>query len=322
MQTLNELRRNVSDQLMREMTEPYRRKAVEKPAQKAKAEAKPCWEKNAEKMVELTASAETRAQWNALLEIPEITTIYAGMGCFKREIFEEQAEKGILQAKELGKQVYLMLPHVVREGDLKEYRDTFRYLKETGLGGFLVRNLESFSYLKEIGIENGIRLDYSVYTYNSRAQSFWREQGVQRDTVPYELNEREIGKRDNTDSEMVVYGYLPMMVSAQCVQKSLNGCNHSYSLVHLKDRMGKYFPVKSYCTSCYSVIYNSLPLGLAKEADQIRKLHPAAVRLNFTIETLEETKEIATAFAGVYCRGTAIFGDHEYTKGHFHRKVE
>ena len=55
--------------------------------------------------MELTASAETRAQWNALLEIPEITTIYAGMGCFKREIFEEQAEKGILQAKELGKQV-------------------------------------------------------------------------------------------------------------------------------------------------------------------------------------------------------------------------
>ena len=75
--------------------------------------------------MELTAAAETRAQWNALLEIPEITTIYAGMGCFKREIFEEQAEKGILQAKELGKQVYLMLPHVVREGDLKEYRDTF-----------------------------------------------------------------------------------------------------------------------------------------------------------------------------------------------------
>ena len=54
---------------------------------------------------------------------------------------------------------------------------------------------------------------------------------MQRDTVPYELNEREIGKRDNTNSEMVVYGYLPMMVSAQCVQKNLNGCNHSYSLV-------------------------------------------------------------------------------------------
>ena len=90
-----------------------------------------------------------------------------------------------------------MLPHVVREGDLKEYRDTFRCLKEIGLGGFLIRNLESFSFLKEMGMEKDIRLDYSVYTYNSRAQAFWQEQGVQRDTVPYELNEREIGKRDN-----------------------------------------------------------------------------------------------------------------------------
>lgn len=49
--------------------------------------------------MELTASAETRAQWNALLEIPEITTIYAGMGCFKREIFEEQAEKASCRRK-------------------------------------------------------------------------------------------------------------------------------------------------------------------------------------------------------------------------------
>ena len=215
-----------------------------------------------------------------------------------------------------------MLPHVVREGDLKEYRDTFRGLKEIGLGGFLIRNLESFSFLKEMGMEKDIRLDYSVYTYNSRAQAFWQEQGVQRDTVPYELNEREIGKRDNTNSEMVVYGYLPMMVSAQCVQKNLNGCNHSYSLVRLKDRMGKYFPVKSYCTSCYSVIYNSLPLGLVKEADEIRSMHPAAVRLNFTIETLEETKEIAVAFAGTYCKGIAVPAEQEYTKGHFRRKVE
>ena len=36
MQTLNELRRGVSDQLVKEMTEPYRRKAAEKPEQKQK----------------------------------------------------------------------------------------------------------------------------------------------------------------------------------------------------------------------------------------------------------------------------------------------
>ena len=36
MQTLNELRRGVSDQLVKEMTEPYRRKAAEKPEQEQK----------------------------------------------------------------------------------------------------------------------------------------------------------------------------------------------------------------------------------------------------------------------------------------------
>ena len=28
-------------------------------------------------------------------------------------------------------------------------------------------------------MEKDIRLDYSVYTYNSRAQAFWQEQGLQ-----------------------------------------------------------------------------------------------------------------------------------------------
>ena len=51
-------------------------------------------------------------------------------------------------------------------------------------------------------------------------------------------------------------------------------------------------------------------------------MHPAAVRLNFTIETLDETKEIAAAFAGTYCKGIAVPAEQEYTKGHFRRKVE
>ena len=80
-------------------------KTAEKPEQEAKASGKPDQESRAEKKMELTASAETRAQWNALLEIPEITTIYAGMGCFKREIFEEQAEKRHPAGERTGKQL-------------------------------------------------------------------------------------------------------------------------------------------------------------------------------------------------------------------------
>ena len=80
--------------------------------------------------------------------------------------------------------------------------------------------------------------------------------------------------------------------------------------------------MKSYCTSFYSVIYNSLPLGLVKEADEIRFMHPAAVRLNFTIETLEETKEIAAAFAGTYCKRIAVTAEQEYSKGQFRQKVK
>ena len=67
-------------------------------------------------------------------------------------------------------------------------------------------------------------LDASMYTWNDQSVDFWREEGVLRNTVPLELNEGELKHRDNTSSELLLYGYIPLMLSAQCVRKNLFGC--------------------------------------------------------------------------------------------------
>ena len=110
-----------------------------------------------------------------------------------------------------------------------------------------MRNLESYSALAQMGLADKCVLDHSLYTWNDEAIRFWKDQGILRNTVPLELNEKELRHRENAGSEMIVYGRLPLMHSAQCVRKNTFGCNGQEERLVLKDRYDKEFPVVCYC---------------------------------------------------------------------------
>ena len=105
------------------------------------------------------------------------------------------------------------------------YMEQVKKWLEAGLSGFLVRNLESYSALAQMRLADKCVLDHSLYTWNDEAIRFWKDQGILRNTVPLELNEKELRHRENAGSEMIVYGRLPLMHSAQCVRKNTFGCN-------------------------------------------------------------------------------------------------
>lgn len=147
------------------------------------------------------------------------------------------------------------------------------------------------------------------------------------DSVPLELNRREIRFRENTDSEMCVYGYLPMMVSAQCVQKNYERCSKKNAVWTIRDRYKKEFHVACNCEFCYNTIYNTLPMSLLREADEVKRLGIRQYRLNFTMEDAGRTEQIAREFAAVYVEGrepdpSLQLLQMETTRGHFGRGVE
>ena len=228
--------------------------------------------------------------------------------------------------------MYLSLPHITRENPPEGYMEQVKKWLEAGLSGFLVRNLESYSALAQMGLADKCVLDHSLYTWNDEAIRFWKDQGILRNTVPLELNEKELRHRENAGSEMIVYGRLPLMHSAQCVRKNTSGCNGQEERLVLKDRYDKEFPVVCYCRpwkmgntkaadSCYNIIYNSLPYGLLKEADRVKELGVSSVRLAFTIESREETERIVEDFVAAY-HGSQVSHEYEFTKGHFKRGAE
>ena len=149
--------------------------------------------------------------------------------------------------------------------------------------------------------------------------------GAKRITLPLELTNKELMEISRTDppSDLVVYGRLPMMVSAQCIKKTTSGCDKRREAINMKDRTGKLLPVKNHCRFCYNTIYNPSPLLLFDCKNEISALKPDGLRMKFTIETEEETIRILKAFLEEGKKKEVLpVLLKDFTRGHFRRGVE
>lgn len=326
MQFLNEIRREGLMKLEQQILRKFQRTCLESPEnfleQKTEQRTNQESDGKSDRDCMINVSVETREQLTALLKLDEISGYYLGYEMFEPKLFARQAPEFIRQLRRMGKQVYLALPHVTRDGELSYVEPCLKQLIQEGLSGFLVRNLESFGMLKKHGLQSYAVLDQNLYTMNQHAQKFWGEQGAAKDTASLELNEKELHKRHNHRSEMIIYGYTPMMVSAQCLKKNLDSCTKQHEVLTVKDRYNKDFTVQCCCNSCYNIIYNSVPVVLLKEALAVKDLGMDSLRLAFTTEDAQTTKETAQTYISrfVYNRPVDFKGD--YTKGHFKRGVE
>ncbi|MCR4890645.1 MAG: U32 family peptidase [Lachnospiraceae bacterium] len=172
--------------------------------------------------------------------------------------------------------------------------------------GILVRNYEELFLLKESPYAGRIIADAALYTWNSRACREIRRFGISEDTVPYELNEKEIRQRGIGNSSIILYGRAPLMISAQCIHKTRTGkCGRRLPegrRGELTDRKKAVFPVQMDCRNCYNVIYNSLPQSLHRDFDKIQALEPASMRLCFTVEEAGECLDIIKYYVNLYFR--------------------
>ena len=106
----------------------------------------------------------------------------------------------------------------------------------------MIRNCESFQFLKQHGFDRTILLDHNLYVFNQYSRQFWKRNGVELFTAPMELNAEELNVLGLEESELVIYGRIPVMTSAQCVVKTTNGCTHHPVTTTLTDRRGKQIP--------------------------------------------------------------------------------
>lgn len=273
---------------------------------------------------EVRVLIEDAEQLPAVLKADFVDTVYLDCMLYTRENLIRKLSEDIDRVHASGKKAFYVFPFIFRQQTSLFYEKIMPELKKLPLDGIMVRSLDEIAFIKEWGNENWQMVsDSNLYTYSNEAAEYFYRLGMIQDTIPVELNRKEILRRENSRSEMIIYGRLPLMITAQCIHKNTLGCMHQHKVLNLKDRYSVHFPVKNFCSECYNVIYNSLPVCLFKEDVTVKKIAPAAVRLSFTTETEEETEQILTIYGDIYKNG-GILGQMpmECTNGHFKRGVE
>jgi len=330
---LNELRRDVLLKLERALLCAEERKICEITAEAGKqerAEEKP--ERTEEKPEEIRiengerksfhVSAETAEQIRAAESEPEVTEI-----SFPAEMFlpsEWANMTGHIHGK--GKKAFLMIPRIFRLKAASFFEKHEKELILASFDGFLIHSLEEAGFLRKksgsASFQN-LFFDFDLYGMNREAENVLYRLGAGRLTLPAELNAKELKELGCSGKELIVAGRLPMMVSAQCLKKNTEGCDHISSIRILKDRTGKEMPVRNACEFCLNTIWNADPLSLIGEKETVEELNPGGIRVLLTTESFEEAKTVLCAAADVFFRGKAAKDPYpSFTRGHLRRGVE
>lgn len=320
---LNQLRRAGIEKLTETLQEPYRRKSLSQIYTKTSKQMHR--ESSTHTKMRLSVLTETLEQFQAVLKQPEAERVYLEAFALERQQLTQQLKEMADQAKRVGKKCYLALPYVFRMKTAQWYEHHWSKIEKAGVDGYLIRNLEELSFLREQGVEPfKIQGDYGLYGYSNQGIYGLHKLSLEYYTLPVELNAKELRALDCTRGELIIYGYQPLMISAQCLYKNTAGCDKKAQIFYLKDRYGKLFPVKNHCEDCYNILYNISPLSLFHQFSTIRTIEPAAVRISFTMENQRQIEKIFEFYRQAVATGRVDRDNYlsDFTNGHLKRGVE
>lgn len=310
---INELRRSALEGLKNELLSSY----VRDESRCSKQKPAPVADKSADLQAGCSASVETTAQLKEVCKCGLISRVYIDWNRYSLNDFDNEIADDIRLVTSNGKKIYIILPAVCRDKTYNFLLSKQDLLGQSAISGFVVKNYEELGWCLDKFPDREIITDHNLYTYNDYAVNAYHELNISLDTMPLELNGREIARRSNADTEMIVYGYYPLMTSAQCVHRNPSKCDKCKQITYLKDRYNKLFPVKNMCNECYNVIYNTLPTMLFNDIARLKESKIHNLRLMFTVEDAAETREILS-----YFENPSLKRRGEFTNGHYKRGVE
>lgn len=268
---------------------------------------------------EYNAFVSTSSQIAAVLESTLINAVT--VPC---EIITEGFDEQISLIKGIGKKFYIRLPEVVRSDSftgLTSVLDKFIDYAD----GVYVNQIDSLAYIIDKFPKIPIRSDINLYAVNDRAATFIKKY-CESFTLSPELKKEEIAHIGVSCAELFVYGRIPLMNSANCVNLSNDRCTkyvEKADFAYISDRTKASLPVRLHCSEkmCYNTIYNSVPVSLHKQFDAIKGLPSVnALQFRFSDESNKQIRKVLSLYEEITA-GNDVDCDFEYTNGHFKNGV-
>ncbi|QUI23500.1 U32 family peptidase [Vallitalea pronyensis] len=317
---INQVRRDALEALSHQITAGFKREAVTiNPGVPLSID------KNKPLQPQVYTLIRDLKQYEAVKKYP-IGGIY-----LESEFFDISTIKGMMnECHDKNMKVYLALPRIFDLKVEEEFKTFILELLALDVDGFLIRTYGEYELL-ENNHQDKI-MDYNMNIFNSYTIKAWKDLGATRVTLSPELHHREIQELPSQSSELLLYGYLPLMVTKQCV---VNNTTRNSKLCYnnkkyeIKDRYGKTFYVDRRCNQCMNVLYNSSPLILLDQMDKILHQNIKHLRMAFTTETQDHimtllgvTFDILNGKQMVTDEILNKLGIKAFNRGHFMRGIE
>lgn len=312
--SLNNLRRELFENILKDTTSSYRRKRVMEEAHvtPSKFNGK----------LGYIYSCVTKEQLRALMEEDSVENI--ALNVFYSRIKGSLNKGDVKELKEINhnKNIYLKVPEIIKQ----EFDFITKVIDELSpyIRGLITSNAGIIRKYKDSMFIIG---DYKLNIYNHEGAEFYSED-VDIPCLSLELNRKEIKevmKDIKCKVGVNIYGKTELMVSEYCPVGSTFGNKTSKkecSMPCIKDnftlidRMNEKFRVL--CDNhCRSHILNSLPINLIEEAEEMKTFNIENFRVDFLDESYEEVKDVLSQV-----NSGKKNENRTYTKGHYRRGVE
>ena len=237
-------------------------------------------------------------------------TIYAPLTELAANIdtVEKLAQEGFTLA--------VQMPRIYTDKEQPEIEQMLKKVQDAGVQIACAMNVGQVILLRRIGF--AVHGGFGLNVCNGAALEALAAQGVTRQTLSFELRTAQLRDIDKPiETEMIVYGYLPLMVFENCAIRRRTGkCTCQQGITTLTDRRGETFTLLPEF-GCRNTLLNSKPLFLADRED-LKKSGAAFGRICLTTESPTRASEIWNA----YLKGHTLDFTDGFTRGLYQRGVE
>ena len=208
--------------------------------------------------------------------------------------------------------LYVYMPHIIL--DSRQKNINFNKIKDTfNIKGFVISHISQIETLKDFNLE--LIGNFNLNIYNNFSIQKLKDLNLNTITLSPELEKFEINEVTshlNTNSEIIVYGKLPVMTNQYCYLGKSNRCyekcdkkcllNNKY---YLNDRMDFKFRFVPDNTACLTTIYNSKTLSVTHN-----DINTNSIRIDVLDEDIFEIQNIIDTV-----KSNNRFEGKEYTNG-------
>lgn len=183
-----------------------------------------------------------------------------------------------------------------------EMRTRLEKLKRAGVTKALCGNLGSYQLAKEMGFE--VFGDFSLNVFNSESADM-----IKNPILSFELTLEQANRINAENTGIIVYGYVPLMLTRNCPVKTSIGCYECNKQGKLTDRKGYEFPVICSDYPCVEIL-NSVPIYML---DRMSEIKTDFAHFYFSTESVKDVEKI------IHMYEAGEKPDFKYTRGLYQR---